>query len=199
MDTSFYSLYGFLEIYLKDYWSIYSMDDNWVQELERISTLSQNALKEFALDIPVTILYVNRNNELKQKVHDKMTLHNTDNKTFATKEVLLKKMCQYKKFGENSKYVCKELMLFHVPIEPEQIVHLANGAFEPKRFFHTFPVTDSIEIEPSIFVFHQINQLYFLFQEVVALKSCLKKENKDGLTKRVRLLIKRQTRRKETV
>jgi hypothetical protein len=191
-------------------------EDTWVQELERIGSLSQNAMKEFAVDIPITILYVNRNNELEPKVHDKITLHLSDSgekkTTTATKEVLLKKMCQYKKLGENSKYVCKELMLFHVPVEPEQMVHLANGAFgEPERFFRTYPVTDSIEIEPSIFVFHQINQLYFLFQEVgIPLKSCLKKsrfEEKgkgketetEGLTKRVRLLLKRQTRRKETV
>jgi len=180
----------------------------WVQELERIGSLSQNAMKEYAMDIPITILYVNRNNELEPKVHDKITLHVSDSgtkkTTIASKEVLLKKMCQYKKFGENSKYVCKELMLFHIPVEPEQMVHLANGGFrEPDRFFRTYPIIDSIEIEPSIFVFHQINQLYFLFQEVVIpLKSCLKKsssEEKEGFTKRVRLLLKRQTRRKETV
>lgn len=182
------------------------MSSLWVQELERIGSLSQNAMKEMALDIPITVLYVNRNNELTEpNIYDNLTLHVIDSgvkkTTVATKEILLKKMCQYKKLGENSKYVCKELMLFHVPVEPEQMVHLANGAFtETDRFFRTFPVTDSIEIEPSIFVFHQINQLYFLFQEVVTLKSCLKKNSaNDGLTKRVRLLIKRQTRRKETV
>ena len=173
-------------------------EENWVQELERISTLSQNAMKEIALDIPITILYVNRNNELEPKVHDKISLSGT----FVTKEILLKKMCQYKKLGENSKYVCKELMLFHVPVEPEQMVHLANGTINTQRFFRTLPITDSIEIEPSIFVFHQINQLYFLFQEVLTspLKSCLKSsvQNQDK-TKRVRLQIKRQTRRKETV
>ena len=142
------------------------MEDNWVQELERIGSLSQNAMKESMIDIPITILYVNRNNELEPKIYDKITLHLNDvRKTMATKEVLLKKMCQYKKLGENSKYVCKELMLFHVPVEPEQMVHLANGAFaETHHFFRKYPITDSIEIEPSIFVFHNINQLYFLFQ-----------------------------------
>ena len=175
--------------------------NNWVEELERICSLSQNAMKEHAAEIPVTILYVNRNNELESTLHDSITLCKDDeNKTMATKEVLLKKMCQHKKTGVNSKYVCKELLLFHVSIEPEQMIHFANGGFsESHRFFRTFPVTDSIEIEPSIFVFHQINQLYFLFQEVVvSLKSCLKKSSHDS-TKRVRLLLKRQTRRKETV
>ena len=178
------------------------MNNCWVNELERICSLSQNAMKELATEIPVTILYVNRNNELESKVHDNITLCKDDlqNKTMATKEVLLKKMCQHKKTGVNSKYICKELLLFHVPIEPEQMIHFANGTlFESHRFFRTFPVTDSIEIEPSIFIFHQINQLYFLFQEVVvSLKSCLKKSSHDS-TKRVRLLLKRQTRRKETV
>jgi len=174
--------------------------NNWVNELERICALSQNAMREHAVEIPVTILYVNRKNELESTLHDNIILSKDDeNKTMATREMLLKKMCQHKKTGVNSKYVCKELLLFHVSIEPEQMLHFANGGVsESHRFFRTFPVTDSIEIEPSIFVFHQINQLYFLFQEVVSLKSCLKKSSHDS-TKRVRLLLKRQTRRKETV
>lgn len=192
--------------------------DKWIQEMERISSLSQNAMKETCIDLPITILYVNLENQLEEKKQDSITLHfpfdtsgNLHQKTFATKEVLLKKMCDYKKNGkQNSRFVCKELLLYHLPIEPEQVQQLAqctNLNSYTQRYFKSFPVTDSIEIEPSIFIFHQVNQLYFLFREVPSLKSCLKTNSKDEndrkqstakmckSTKRVRLKIARHTRR----
>ena len=81
--------------------------DKWIQEMERISSLSQNAMKETCVDLPITILYVNLENQLEEKKQDSITLHflfdtsgNPHQKTFATKEVLLKKMCDYKKNGK---------------------------------------------------------------------------------------------------
>lgn len=193
------------------------MQDRWIQEMERISALSQNAMKETSIELPITILYVNMDNQMEEKIQDTITLHFTldpsgnHQKTFATKEVLLKKMCDYKKNGKhNSRFVCKELLLYHLPIEPEQVQQLAQSTnlnSYTQRFFKSYPVTDSIEIEPSIFIFHQVNQLYFLFREVPSLKSCLKTNTKDEndrkqsnskvnkSTKRVRLKISRHTRR----
>ena len=196
--------------------------DKWMDEMERISSLTQNAVKETCIELPITVLYINHKNELENQVQDTIVLHFTldtsgnHQKTFATKEVLLKKMCMYKKCGLQSRFVCKELLLYHVPIEPEQIQPFSQSNDDTlkqlysSKFLKSFPVTDSIEIEPSIFIFHQINQLYFVFHEIPSLKSCLKtsdnnnqnqnqnqnqKNNNKYGTKKVRLKIHRHTRR----
>ena len=191
--------------------------DKWIHEMERISSLTQNAIKETCIELPITVLYINHKNELENQVQDHIVLHFTmdtsgnHQKTIATKEVLLKKMCMYKKCGTKSRFVCKEILLYHLPIEPEQIQPLSQAndntlkQLYSSKFLKTFPVTDSIEIEPSIFIFHQINQLYFVFREIPSLKSCLKtctttsnhatKQNNHVGTKKVRLKIQRHTRR----
>ena len=62
------------------------------------------------------------------------------------------------------------------------------------------PIFDSIVIDPSIFIFHDLNSLFFFFKEVdnVVVKSILKNGREGGgVTKKVRLTPEEYVQRKK--
>ena len=62
------------------------------------------------------------------------------------------------------------MLSYQVDIEPEQIQSYANdlghGHGTGHNFLKTLSILDDITITPSIFIFHDINSIYFIFQEV---------------------------------
>jgi len=58
-------------------------------------------------------------------------------------------------------------MLYNVDIDPENIQNYSNNEnILNYNFMKKLPVIGDIIITPSIFVFHEINTLYFFFKEV---------------------------------
>ena len=55
--------------------------------------------------------------------------------------------------------------MFLVDLEPDQI-QMYSQMDVSVRFITTLPLLEDIHISPSIFIFHDLNALYFLFEEV---------------------------------
>jgi hypothetical protein len=168
---------------------------SWIVELERLEKLNQNAMREQSECIAFTAIYVNFNNEIEFVKNGTISLE----KCTISKERLIKIISKYTHQTERSKFLCKEISIFHVSVEPEKIVHFSQIPLdEPfmKTYFRTLPIVDDIIIEPSIFIFHPINRIFFTFIEVIS-RSCLKSNSsiigKD--TKRVRIQLPRTTRK----
>ena len=84
--------------------------------------------------------------------------------------------------------------MFHIDLEPEHIQGFVNDNSNYSRFFRVLPSSEDIVIPASIFIFHSVNALYFLFQEipltrVLAPKPILKKMDckKNIVTKKVHI------------
>ena len=86
--------------------------------------------------------------------------------------------------------------MFHIDLEPEHIQNFVNDNDNSNysRFFRVLPSSEDIVIPASIFIFHSVNSLYFLFQEipltrVLAPKPILKKMDckKNIFTKKVHI------------
>ena len=97
------------------------------------------------------------------------------------------------------RYKLMDILSYNVEIEPENIQPFLNidSSGGQNVFLRTLPITNDITIAPSIFIFHGINSIYFLFSldkphHKHTLKSILKvKESKSiaPVTKRVRIAI----------
>lgn len=85
------------------------------------------------------------------------------------------------------KYRFMDLLTFHIPLEPDQLDDFLTREARPD-FLKKTPMFDSVVIDPSIFIFHDLNVLFFFFKEVdnVVVKSILKNGG-GGVTKKVRL------------
>jgi hypothetical protein len=175
---------------------------SWISELDRLEKLSQNAMREPATYLPLTILYINKQNVVDSAVHKYMELkphghdghdgHSNNSDIVITKERLLKLAAQHAKTTDHeTKYICKELMLFHIPIEPEQVEYFSQHAGDRDstdfctKYTKTFVMIEDIVIEPSMFIFHSLNRLYMIFMECTDRslpKSCMKKSSIDETT-----------------
>lgn len=87
------------------------------------------------------------------------------------------------------KYRFMDLLAFHIPLEPGELGDFVKRDAFPE-FLKKVPIFDSMVIDPSIFIFHDVNSLFFFFKEVdnVVVKSILKNGREGGgVTKKVRL------------
>ena len=87
------------------------------------------------------------------------------------------------------KYRFMDLLAFHIPLEPGEL-----GEFIKREaradFLKNLAIFDSIVIDPSIFIFHDVNTLFFFFKESenIVVKSILKNgEGGKSVTKKVRM------------
>jgi hypothetical protein len=174
------------------------LDISWIEEMERIESLDKNCLREKMDSINVYYIYINRNEVCDSVLREKIDLESTESDySTITKEKLIYYIQNKKRKTADSKYVLKDTLLFHVDLEPEQILSFSQSESFldiSKKFLHVYPILEDIQISPSIFIFHPLNALYFIYHEVglnkINLKSILRDETKKEFgksTKRVRI------------
>ena len=151
---------------------------SWILEQERILQIQQNYSREPMENIVCCFLYVNENNSLEKITYDTLSLQSYLNKEndknnksghILPKELVLQLIQNKKIYTPTSKYIFKHSWLYLVDLEPENIqdysksenFHQLSSGF--MRVFHTI---QDISIPSSIFIFHSLNMLYFLFEEV---------------------------------
>ena len=121
-----------------------------------------------------------------------------------SKETILKIIQNKKLLTPTSKYKLIDILSFVVDIEPNKVKEfLEMDTFDSdleKIFLKVLPIFNDIHIDKSIFVFHSINHLYFIFQEVqhssnhrTTLKSILKhNKSKEGSDPKENLIKERE-------
>ena len=96
-----------------------------------------------------------------------------------------------------------DVLLYHVDLEPQHIQTYSQTNDIPassKSFFKVLPIVDEIHIPPSIFIFHSLSSVFFMYKEVDTgshnhtIKSILKPssssvtaQTKSSHTKKVRI------------
>lgn len=184
------------------------LDTSWIQETERIQNLTENPQKEFSSLISICCLFVNLHNVIDSVVYDQIMCEDLS-RNCITKKQLLDISQKHKKNTSSSKFVMKDALLFHIDIDPENIMSFSQCDSEKlsimnKKFLHRHHTVDDIVIPSSLFIFHDIQRLYFVFQEEetqetkqTQLKSILKKpySERHKFTKRVKIKLPRNTRK----
>jgi hypothetical protein len=161
------------------------LDTSWIIDQERLQNIQSNYCREPMTSIDLFYIYINRNQYINKILCEKQSI--IDLSGFISKELLLKLIQSKKIMTANSKYKLSEILSYHVDLEPEQIQSYSHSTETDNfnNYFKVLPILDDITITPSIFIFHDINALYFLFQEVDldkpqhrhTLKSILKTSN----------------------
>lgn len=181
------------------------LDISWIQEQERIQNIESNYYREPMEFINAYFIYINQNQYIDKILCEKYDLDIKNSGSQLNKETLLQ-IIQNKKIKNNySKYKLIDILQYHVELEPEHIQsYVNNGELieKSKNVLKNISLFDDIVFSPSIFIFHGINCLYFVFQEVETIKananarksskSILKNENREPFkkgTKKVKISI----------
>jgi len=180
------------------------LDISWVQEHEILNNIDKMYCREPMKTIRAHFLYINKTNSLEKILTEPFELEVlTDAGSGSGSEGvdgdievgISKKTLEYftqTKRNSHGKYKLSDILLYCVTLEPEQLQSFAmtdidiesetmnltglNTDTDIHRFLKEIPLfSDKIIIPPSIFIFHEINSVYFIFREAeIGLKSILK-------------------------
>jgi hypothetical protein len=140
-------------------------DFSWIVQQERLQNLQNNFIREPMDRIPIKYIYINQNNYIDKIICETIPLEQGG----LTHGEILRISESKKVKTANSRYKLKDILLFHVGLEPEHIQAYAKNddfiAFS-SGFMKVLSIVDKVSIPESVFIFHDINTLYFIFQEV---------------------------------
>lgn len=193
------------------------LDTSWIDEAE----FKDNYQRELMKDIRTYFIYIDGDGSIEKITKDSEFLDNgIISKQHLLHLIQNRRYCPDK--GIHKKYKLIDLLFFHVPLESDQLRDFVSekSSSTPQRddngveqllstssnevgmrkdsidnwLLRSIPIFDSVVVDPSIFIFHDLNSLFFLFKEVepTVIKSILKNGSLSGsldtrVTKKVRL------------
>jgi hypothetical protein len=155
------------------------LDMSWLIETERLSKINQKYSRENMNEIQIHSIYISKTNHIEKITSTNQSLHSFDQ---TSEFVGLLNSDAIKLVDTNNKYKLLDILVFNVDLEPENIQDFSKmdelGGFSSRflKSVYMAPTIQDIKIPPSIFIFHNLNAIYFLFQEIVIVspKSILK-------------------------
>ena len=179
-------------------------DFSWIKEQERLQNIQNNYFREPMEKIHIKYIYINQNKYISKILCEVFELNFGD---VISQEYLLRLIEKNKFQTPTTKYKLIDILLFNVYLEPELIpTYSKNDDFVDfsRQFLNVLSPLNNIQIPESIFIFHDVNTLYFIFQEYEteltknSIKSILKKEDNrepaiSKKTKKVRITIGNKT------
>ena len=138
-----------------------NMNFSWIEEEERLMNLKENSKRENLSTIELVSMYINQQNEIETVERETMEIEKKQNQQIS-KTQLIEWRDQRIKYTPNTKYILKDILYYHVPIEPENIPDIKS---DTKTFLHTISLED-ITISPAIFIFHSLTTIFFCFHEI---------------------------------
>lgn len=176
------------------------LDETWIHELQRIQDIKHNYCKENMNSIYIHSVFINHLNHIDKIINSEVSLsqYNHSENTYIPKDVFLQ-FIQNNTLYHTSKYKLIDIASFFVTLEPEDIQSYSKmtDLSSAPNFFKFHPSIDDIIVPPSIFIFHSVNSIFLIYQEVIQnthnhtmksiLKSTSNKNNKYSDTKKVRI------------
>ena len=155
--------YNIEEFYIEE-------DDNWIENIETEDDLYNDFYLEKNDNITLTILYVNKFNNIENIKKEKY---------FLNEQMILKADLLYllktKSIHQNIKYSLLSIIQYNIDLLPEDVRdYLLNS--KKYNFFKLCKTLDDIKWKDTINLFKDINNLYLIYYE---------KRNRNNTTKKV--------------
>jgi hypothetical protein len=164
-----------------------SLDTSWINKQDKLANIQNNYFREPIENINAFFIYINQNDYISQILCEKIFFNNS-----IIQNIDLIQIIQQKKIKTpTSKYKLYDIFSFIVDIEPQHIQSYVQSN-NTSSFLKSIPITNDIVIPQSIFIFHDVNALYFFFKEIPTvitshrntIKSILKNNNNDNKIKK---------------
>lgn len=183
------------------------LDLSWIEEDTRMSKISQNYFRENMKYIYTYCIYINKGLNIDKIVSSVQELDNiglSTESSFGLSKTIISDIIRANQIlSTGIKYNLLDILVYNVDLEPENIQGFSKmenlGNFT-SRFLKKYSDDQDIIIPPSIFIFHNLNSVYFIFQEVdnkkINLQTALKSADiSKKKTKRVSIHTKNHTRK----
>lgn len=184
---------------------------SWLAEEERLQKVDSMFDRESMSSIPIKIIYVNTHDYIDKITCATCPITPSDTGGIIKKETLIKFIQDHKIQTKDTKYKLLDVLLCNFVVSPSDMPLFSSTSDDDENatnYVRSISCVEDVFIAPSIFMFHDINSMYFIYQEHevlknhVPLKSILKSniENNDREpnakkrnTKKVRISMKHNT------
>jgi hypothetical protein len=170
------------------------LDTSWIEKEEKRFSIEMNYKKSFMDSISCFFIYIDQNLSIHKILKDEELLFSIDSNIGISNSRLLQIIQDHRYLDNGMKYKFMNLLKYNIDIDVERINEFTYGESDISyNFLKEVSIFTDILIEPSIFVFHPLNSLYFLFKEdimvIKPIKSILKKgSDSNKSTKKVRII-----------
>jgi hypothetical protein len=167
--------------------TIDDLDSSWIDKEEKMGASDTNYIREPITEIQLFFIYINSELEIEYVSRGSESIDGC-----ISKERLLQ-IIQTKRHNNNKKYRLDDLLSFQIDLEPENIKSFSEMDLLhdiSSSFFKSVPIFDEVICIPSIFIFHDIASLFFMFNEVdSSVKKSILRSSSDNhrVTKKVRI------------
>lgn len=143
------------------------LDLKWIENEEKIVSIENGIFREQMENIKIKYVYINCNNSIDAVDNEVFTLDSEKEGNKIIPNDILLKMVEKRRTIGNTKYKFINMLIFNVTLDTDEIQkYNANSDAFNKLFLKEIPIVKDVIIEPSIFVFHEINTIYILFKEI---------------------------------
>tara|TARA_Y100000022_G_C13221081_1_gene362432 strand:- start:193 stop:849 length:657 start_codon:yes stop_codon:yes gene_type:complete len=164
-----------------------TLDTSWIEFENKIENIHEHYVREPPQEIDIFCIYVNLDSSIEYVINEKEELSFIDKEKKTRgihKERLLQLIQKKKMHYANRSKKCKlmDILFYNADIESvdleQDYMNDSNEQDIYSSFFKVIPIFNEIVVQDSIFVFHDVNSIFFIFKEMeshnTSLKSILK-------------------------
>jgi hypothetical protein len=149
------------------------LDISWIKEQEKLQQINENYFKEPMEMIDVFFIYINTNDYIEKINYLQQNLIVIENDNSIIYNVDVINLIEKHKYLSNNKYKIQDVLLYNVSLNPENIQSYSKTddlLKSSSKFLEPLSIVNDFIIPPSIFIFHKINSLFFIFKQVQEVK-----------------------------
>lgn len=156
------------------------LNDEWISNFEKTDKLYQDFYKDDLYYVNMKFVYVNRENEI-EKINQESFLMSCPN--YISREEIIR-ILKGSSIDNNKRYSLLSILKYNILLDADDIKNFLLYSNEERNYLNIVKNIDAISFEKSISMFHDLNELVFVFYE----KSLeLKKVNSNNITKKIYL------------
>lgn len=143
---------------------------------------------EYMDSIDIHYIYINQLSQIDKLVTDKHIFDKYSDSNILTKELLMKYVQNKRDTG--IRYKLKDILVYLVKLDPGSVQEFSQAVhLQPyiDTFLKPLPILDDISFDPTMYMFHNINSIFIIFQEPIIPNSILKTGVSKKSTKKVRI------------
>lgn len=169
-----------------------TLDTSWINDVKKEIDIDTNYNKEHCDQINTIFIFVDIENNIHKINSNKENLSITENKRLVTKERLIQIIECKKRENPKIKYSLTNILLYSNQIDTNDIRTYAKMENMDKEGLKVLSIFDEIVIPESIFIFHSINAIYFIFKQTKS-KSFHSVDNKITHENNIKSILKNKT------
>jgi hypothetical protein len=154
------------------------LNDEWINNFEKTDKLYQDFYKDDLYYVNLKFVYVNRENEI-EKINQESFLMSNPN--YISREEIIQ-ILKDSTINNNKRYSLISILKYNITLDADEIKLFLLYSSEERNYLNIVKNIDAISFEKSISMFHDLNDLFFVFYEKT---NELKKVDPNNVTKKI--------------